>query len=273
MADTERHGHLLRPLADKLATEIATASRNKQSPFATNNLLENTDGVLRPPSPRGGGGSEHPISVLSRDGSLLPSSYADARCIDAVVVSKAVRLVLPVVVVSRRPATPAQLIVLAVTTDNESRNWYSPDAAKLQGYTLEVGQTSVTVSSPTLQGVHYGTRTALQLMQSSRSSSRSRVNSSTGSTSGTTNATAGSSTGSGSAVTMATMPGCVVEDAPDLPVRGFYLDSRPSSGLNATFFRALATQMGWLHLNTLILHSDAFFGLSNSSRASVRNPP
>ena len=212
--------------------------------------------------PERGGGSEHPISVLSRDGSLLPSSYADARCIDAVVVSKAVRLVLPVVVVSRRPATPAQLIVLAVTTDNESRNWYSPDAAKLQGYTLEVGQTSVTVSSPTLQGVHYGTRTALQLMQSSSSSSRSRVNNSTGST-----------TGSGSAVTMATMPGCVVEDAPDLPVRGFYLDSRPSSGLNATFFRALATQMGGLHLNTLILHSDAFFGLSNSSRASVRNPP
>ena len=46
-------------------------------PLATENLLENTDGVLRPPS------------VFSRDGGLLPSIHADARYIDAVIVSKA----------------------------------------------------------------------------------------------------------------------------------------------------------------------------------------
>ena len=49
-------------------------------PLATDNLLENTDGVLRPP-PRS--------AVFSRGGTLLPSSYADARYIDAVIVSQA----------------------------------------------------------------------------------------------------------------------------------------------------------------------------------------
>ena len=46
-------------------------------PLATDNLLENTDGVLRPTP------SEHPISVLS-GGSLLPSTYADGRSPDDV---------------------------------------------------------------------------------------------------------------------------------------------------------------------------------------------
>ena len=36
-----------------------------------------------------GWGSEHPISVLSRGGSLLPSIYADARYVDDVIVSQA----------------------------------------------------------------------------------------------------------------------------------------------------------------------------------------
>ena len=31
--------------------------------------------------------------MFSRGGSLLPSSYADARCIDAVIASQAVRIV------------------------------------------------------------------------------------------------------------------------------------------------------------------------------------
>ena len=53
---------------------------NKQPPSQPRWLLENTDGrVLRPPPP----------SVFSRGGSLLPFIYADARCIDAVVVSQA----------------------------------------------------------------------------------------------------------------------------------------------------------------------------------------
>ena len=46
-------------------------------PLATDNLLENTDRVLRLPS------------VFSQRGSLLPSIYADARYIDAVIVSQA----------------------------------------------------------------------------------------------------------------------------------------------------------------------------------------
>ena len=46
-------------------------------PLATEKLLESTDGVLRP------------SSVFSQGGSLLPSIYADARCIDAVIVSQA----------------------------------------------------------------------------------------------------------------------------------------------------------------------------------------
>ena len=37
-------------------------------------------------------GCSDPPSVFSRGGSLLPSSYADARYIDAVIVSKAVEL-------------------------------------------------------------------------------------------------------------------------------------------------------------------------------------
>ena len=57
-----------------------------KSLLATNNLLENTDGVLRAPLPSPPW--EYPISVLS-GGTLLPSIYADARYIDAVIVSQA----------------------------------------------------------------------------------------------------------------------------------------------------------------------------------------
>lgn len=53
------------------------------SRLATDGLLINTDGVLRPPSPP-------PISV-SRGGTLLPSMYADACYIDAIIVLKAFR--------------------------------------------------------------------------------------------------------------------------------------------------------------------------------------
>ena len=54
-----------------------------KSPLATENLLENTDGELRPVQffSRGGWGLEHPISVLSGRRPATPSIYADARCI------------------------------------------------------------------------------------------------------------------------------------------------------------------------------------------------
>ena len=53
-----------------------------KSLVATENLLENTDGVGAPHHC-----SLHPL--FSRGGTLLPSIYADARYIDAVIVSKA----------------------------------------------------------------------------------------------------------------------------------------------------------------------------------------
>ena len=56
----------------------ADAGRNPPPPLATDNLLENTDGGRITPS------------LFPRGGTLLPSSYADARNIDAVIVSKAV---------------------------------------------------------------------------------------------------------------------------------------------------------------------------------------
>ena len=63
--------------------------RSKAAPLATDHLLENTDGVLHPPAP---GGSDHPIRVLlgrqPARAVALPSSYADARYVDAGIVSK-----------------------------------------------------------------------------------------------------------------------------------------------------------------------------------------
>ena len=67
-------------LANDDYPRIAAAGRNP--PLATENLLENTDGGRSTPS------------VFSRGGSLLPSSYADARNIDAVDVSQAATAVL-----------------------------------------------------------------------------------------------------------------------------------------------------------------------------------
>ena len=58
----------------------------QNSPVATENLLENTDGVLRPPMEEGRAGRSTP-SVRSRCGSLLlsPSASADVRSPDDVI--------------------------------------------------------------------------------------------------------------------------------------------------------------------------------------------
>ena len=69
-----------------MTLSLTNWARAVEPPLATENLLENTDGVLRPPE--GGGGRSTP-SVFSRDGSLPPSICADERSIDAVIVSKA----------------------------------------------------------------------------------------------------------------------------------------------------------------------------------------
>ena len=57
---------------EKFAHHTPSLNGRSKSPLATDNLLESTDGVLHP--------------KFSRGGSLLPSIYADARYIDAVVV-------------------------------------------------------------------------------------------------------------------------------------------------------------------------------------------
>ena len=52
---------------NKFLTWSEYVGRNKQTPLATKNLLEDTDGLLRPPS-KGGAkskGTKQPISVLS----------------------------------------------------------------------------------------------------------------------------------------------------------------------------------------------------------------
>ena len=61
--------------------------RSKSPPLATENLLENTDGVLRPPPPEVGAPHQY-FSVLS--GRYPATSiHADARYVDAVFVKKA----------------------------------------------------------------------------------------------------------------------------------------------------------------------------------------
>ena len=66
---------------------IGTLDGRLKSPLATESLIENKDGVLQPPPPRGGVGAPHQYSLGG--GSLLPSICADARYIDAVIVLQA----------------------------------------------------------------------------------------------------------------------------------------------------------------------------------------
>ena len=56
------------------AKGLPGAVGRSKPPLATENLLENTDGELRPPP-----------SAFCRANSLLPSVYADARYIDDVI--------------------------------------------------------------------------------------------------------------------------------------------------------------------------------------------
>ena len=78
----------LRPAEHPLVFKLAGQSKiiNNQwasvvpPPLATENLLESTDGVLRP--------TPAPPSVFSRGGTLIPSLYTDARYLDAVIVSR-----------------------------------------------------------------------------------------------------------------------------------------------------------------------------------------
>eukprot|EP01044_Picomonas_judraskeda_P002092 COSAG03_NODE_139_length_11780_cov_2.736153_8_plen_697_part_00 len=93
-------------------------------------------------------------------------------------------------------------------------------------YQLHVSAAAVQLTGGTQRGVQYAVVTFLQLLGNS-----TRV------------------------------PTCLIDDKPDLPVRGFYLDSRPSNALNETFVSELASLMGGLKMNSLILHNSAFLEL------------
>lgn len=84
MSCVVKYNYVARAVAAKVGGVIIEDLYGRsRSPLATDHLLENTDGVLRqPPKKRGG-------SEFSRGSSLLPSTYADARYIDDVIVSKA----------------------------------------------------------------------------------------------------------------------------------------------------------------------------------------
>ena len=67
---------------------IGTLDGRLKSPLATESLLENKNGALQPPPPpEGEVGAPHQYSLGG--GTLLPSICADARYIDAVIVSQA----------------------------------------------------------------------------------------------------------------------------------------------------------------------------------------
>ena len=95
-----------------------------------------------------------------------------------------------------------------------------------ESYQLRVSAAAVQLTGGTQRGVQYAAVTFLQLLGNS-----TRV------------------------------PTCLIDDKPDLPVRGFYLDSRPSNALNETFVSELASLMGGLKMNSLILHNSAFLEL------------
>jgi hypothetical protein len=105
-----------------------------------------------------------------------------------------------------------------------------------EGYHLNISATTATMTATTVRGVQYAIQTFLQLLS-----------------------------GGGRA------HACRIDDAPDLPVRGFYLDSRPSNGLNQSFFAELAAMMGGLKMNSLILHNAAFMELSGASSAPIKS--
>ena len=71
------HQFVSSPMANQPTMPPFGLASHPAPPLTTDNLLENTGGV------------RSTLSVFSRDGTLLPSSYADARYIDAVIVSKA----------------------------------------------------------------------------------------------------------------------------------------------------------------------------------------
>ena len=105
-----------------------------------------------------------------------------------------------------------------------------------ESYRLDIDAAAITLTATTVRGVQYAAQSLLQLLS-----------------------TAGQA------------PAGLIDDAPDLPVRGFYLDSKPSNGLNQTFFAELAAMMGGLKLNSLILHNAAFLELSGASGAPIKS--
>ena len=122
-----------------------------------------------------------------------------------------------------------------------------------EAYTLTSDEGAITIAASTDTGVFRGTRTLLQLLSTSGATCP-----------GTAAATPGTT------ATRASMRVCSIADAPDSPIRGFYLDSNPSKSLNQTFFREFAELMSAEKLNSVVLHSAAWFDVAGSL-ARLRN--
>ena len=124
-----------------------------------------------------------------------------------------------------------------------------------EAYTLTSDEGAITIAASTDTGVFRGTRTLLQLLNTSGA---------------TCPRTAPAAPGTTTTTTSASMRVCSIADAPDSPIRGFYLDSSPSKGLNQTFFREFAELMSAEGMNSVVLHSAAWFDVAGSL-ARLRN--
>ena len=128
-----------------------------------------------------------------------------------------------------------------------------------EAYTLTSDEGAITIAASTDTGVFRGTRMLLQLLNTSGATCPRAATAAPGTTTTTTTTT-----------TSASMRVCSIADAPDSPIRGFYLDSNPSKGLNQTFFREFAELMSAEGMNSVVLHSAAWFDVAGSL-ARLRN--
>jgi hypothetical protein len=135
-----------------------------------------------------------------------------------------------------KPPRQPKTITLHLSSPPASQQQSQAFGATDEGYRLDIAEGTITLAAATVRGVQYASQTLLQLL---------------------------SKAGQG--------PACIIDDTPDLPVRGFYLDSKPSNGLNQTFFAELAALMLNLKMNSLILHNAAFLELSGASGAPIKS--
>ena len=136
---------------------------------------------------------------------------------------------------NKKPPRP-KTITLHLSSPPASQQQPQAFGATDEGYRLDIAEGTIALAAATVRGVQYASQTLLQLLSKAGQA-----------------------------------PACIIDDTPDLPVRGFYLDSKPSNGLNQTFFAELAARMLSLKMNALILHNAAFLELSGASGAPIKS--